>query len=178
MKSARSRWTAGVLVGAVVLVAGIAVAERGRGAGQGETGKPGCSAQAEGQHRPVLDFIRKHFAGLRGLKDKLQVTDEQRDTIRGIVVDNRDEIAPLVREVVARKRALREAVLTGEGGETAIRAAADELGKAIGDAAVAIGGVVGEVKGVLTDEQLEILREHRASRQAAADNLLDEVLGG
>lgn len=123
--------------------------------------------------RPLRQFFHDRLRALGELRDELGVTDEQQAAIRGVVKEHRTELVQCVKDLTSKRRALRQAVTAQTPDEAAIRAAADELGKAIGNTAVEASKVIGQVKGHLTPEQLEILRQHRAEREAAVDTLLD-----
>jgi hypothetical protein len=120
-------------------------------------------------------LIIERFRALRALRANLAVTEEQRESLRAIRAENRGEMLPLVEKVVASRRVLRGAVTAEDASAEQIRAAADALGKAIGDLAVRGSGTVAEAMDVLTPEQQQTLREHRAWREQQVDRLLDEA---
>ena len=139
------------------------------------------AAEPAGRARLMHSAIGRFFTGQIGrlmvLRSELNVTDEQRDQIRDIVKGHRTEIVPVAQKVVEKRRALRTAVLAANPDEKAIRAAADDLGKAIGDAAVLASKVAGEVKPVLTQEQRDRIGQFRAEREGATDTFLQKALG-
>jgi Spy/CpxP family protein refolding chaperone len=134
------------------------------------------ATQEEQGGRPLAQFIRARIGRLIALRDELNVTREQRNQLRQIARSHRDEIVPAVKDIAAGRRTLRDAVLAAQTDDAAIRAAADQLGKSIGDAAVLIAKVVPEAKAVLTPEQLERIREFREEREKSAETFLDEFL--
>ena len=81
----------------------------------------------------------------------------------------------LIKELTVKRRALRDAVTSPQSDEQAIRDAARALGDSIADVAVKGSKVLAEVKDVLTEEQVEVLRQHRTTRESDVDKLLDEV---
>jgi Spy/CpxP family protein refolding chaperone len=97
---------------------------------------------------------------------------EQREQIRGIVKSHRREIAAVLRPVADKRRALRDATLAENANEAAIRTAADELGKAIGDAAVVGSKIKAEVRPVLTPEQRDKITKFRQQSESAVDKFL------
>jgi len=109
------------------------------------------------------------------LRSELRITPEQREQIRGIVMSHKAEIAKVARPIVAKKRALREALLAEKPDEKAIRAAVDDLGKAGGDAAVLVAKVLGEMRTVLSDEQIKRIEKFHADNQTAVDTFLKEL---
>ncbi len=140
----------------------------------GEEGTlPGMALHPEGG--VIRKLIRARMQSLRTLRANLDVTEEQRERIRAIRTKHRDELLPLFEEVVKARRALRKAATAESANEEDIRAAADALGKAMGDLAVRGSSVFAEAKDVLTTEQLEVLRAHRAERELQVDRALDEV---
>jgi len=73
-----------------------------------------------------------------------------------------------VKAVAEKRRALRELIRADSPKEDAIRKAADELGKAAGDAAVVMVKTRSQVRELLTDDQrkkLEKLEEYRKALQ-------------
>jgi Spy/CpxP family protein refolding chaperone len=139
------------------------------------------TAPASGRPGYVGGAIRRFVVGQLGrfaaLRSDLNISDEQRTQIRGLVQEHRAEIAPVAQKIVEKRRALRTAVLADKPDETAIRAAADDLGKAIGDAAVLASKVAGEVKPVLTQEQRDRIGKFRGEHDAATDAFLQKMLG-
>ncbi|MBI4579273.1 MAG: Spy/CpxP family protein refolding chaperone [Planctomycetes bacterium] len=125
--------------------------------GTSEEAKPGLLANEP--NRPIANLIRNGVRRLVALRAELNLTEDQRGQIKEIVRGHKDEIVPAVKDLAAKRRALRDTVLAEEPTEEAIRAAATELGKSIGDAAVLASKVAGEVKPVLTDEQKETIRQ-------------------
>lgn len=135
--------------------------------------------QADGgglANRPLVSFIRGRIKQWFSLRQKLGLSQQQRTEIHGIVTAHRDEIRPIPKDVAAKRKALREAVLGEPSDEQAIREAAKSLGDAIADAAVVASKVVGEVRPVLTTEQVETLKELRQQRDEAVGGFLDEML--
>lgn len=123
--------------------------------------------------RPIANLIRNGVRRLVALKDDLELTDEQRNEIRETVKAHRDELVPAIKDVMAKRKALRAAVLAESPDESAIRAAAAALGESIGDAAVLASEVATEVKPILTDEQKQMLQDFQADRQLALETFLD-----
>ncbi len=86
--------------------------------------------------RPLRMLVSGQFGRLLTLRSELGITTEQREQIRGIVKSHRQELAAVLKPVAEKRRTLRDATLAENPSEATIHAAADELGKAIGDAAV------------------------------------------
>jgi len=94
------------------------------------------------------------------MQEKLGLTDEQAAQLQQLRT-SQQETMKASREAIQQKReALGEAVQSGAD-EQAIRAAAAELGTALGDAAVLRAAHVAEVKKILTPEQLEKMQQFK-----------------
>jgi Spy/CpxP family protein refolding chaperone len=113
------------------------------------------------------------------LRAELNLTDQQRDAIKSAMQTHKQEILAAVKPAIDAKRTLRDAVLAEKSDDAAIRKAADDLGKKVGDAAVVIARVKSDVasKANLTPEQMKKIADFRAENDASTDNLLKE-LGG
>lgn len=150
-----NRWIA---IGALVALVG-AGAAWGVTAGEDETS--------------MLGHIRHRIGRFMEFRAKLGITQEQREALGNILVENRDAITPVAKDIVAKRRALRELVLADSPDEVAIRKAALDLGRSIGDAAVLAAEVKDEVKAVLTEEQQKLILERIESRQSRVEKALE-----
>jgi len=106
----------------------------------------------------------RHGGRRRALAEKLELTDEQKASIREIVKGYADEIEAAREEVSEKRQAMRNLVRADEVDERAIRKAGVDLGAAIANAAVLRANIHSEIREVLTEEQRE-----------KADELLDDV---
>lgn len=100
------------------------------------------------------------------LKDRLGLSDGQVGQLKAVRDDVRVQYVANTEAVRAQKDALQDAVQSGAS-ETDIRAAADAIGKALGEQAVLRVKTKARVDGVLTDEQkakLEELKNQRTGR--------------
>jgi Spy/CpxP family protein refolding chaperone len=143
------------------------------GSGASVSGAP--AAGADGGVRPLRAFMSGQFGRLLTLRSELGVTGEQRAEIRQIVASHRSEIVAVAKPIVEKRRALRDAVLAENPDETSIRAAANDLGKAIGDAAVLASQVKPEVYQVLTPEQQKKVEVFRTESHSAMDRFMHEM---
>ena len=159
--------TIGVCLLATALAGGVGVS--GLAAG----GPLGDDVHAAG---PLRMLVSGQFGRLLTLRSELGITTEQREQIRGIVKSHRQEIAAALKPVADKRRALRDATLAEDANEATIHAAADELGKAIGDAAVVGSKIKAEVRDVLTPEQREKIVEFRQQSETAVDKFLDKLV--
>lgn len=140
-------------------------------------GPLGSALMEDGPARPLRMFLSGQFGRLLELRSELDLTTEQRNKIRDVITSHKAEIATAIKPVVEKRRALREATLATNVDETAIRAAANDLGRAIGDAAVVGAKVKAEVRAVLTPEQQKKLDEFRGESDSALDSFLDTAAG-
>ena len=124
---------------------------------------------------PFGRLVTGQIGRLLVLKSQLNVTDEQREKIRATVAPHRAEITSAVKDIVVKKRALQGKVRADKTDEQSIRAAAGELGKSIGDAAVLAAKVRAEVVPILTDEQKKVIEQFRGDSQGAVDKWLGEI---
>jgi Spy/CpxP family protein refolding chaperone len=124
---------------------------------------------------PLRTFMGGQIGRMMTLRAELGVTSEQRAEIRKIVASHRSEIAAVAKPIVAKRRALREATLAANPDEAAIRAAANDLGQSIGDAAVLAAKVKPEVFKVLTPEQQKKVEEFRTDSDSAVDRFMHEM---
>ena len=129
---------------------------------------------AGGGH-PLRRLIQANLGRLMTLRAELNVTDDQKSRIKEVLQAHRSEILPVATQLVAKRRALRDAVRAEQPDEVQIRARADELGKAIGDAAVLGASLIPEVKAVLTPEQDSLIDRFVKDKDASVDNVLEDM---
>ncbi len=109
------------------------------------------------------------------LKSQLDVTDEQKQKTAGIIKSHMDQIIPVAKNVVTKRRALREAVMNEKPNEKEIRAAAEALGESLGDASVLASKIVAEARPVFTPRQVKLLKEFRISLDNATTDWLNQL---
>ncbi len=141
-----------------------------------------AGAQAAGSEKtenfgppPIAKLITGTVGRLLVLKSELGVTDSQKTQIKAIMKKHRAEMAPAVRSVVEKRRKLQESVMADSPDQASIRTAAAELGKSIGETAVAASKVVGEARKVLTKEQIDRLGKFKGDTDSAVDRWLGEM---
>ena len=156
------------VVAAPLAVSGLAAAEP-TAAGAGFAGRF--------VHTPLGKLISGRLGRAMVLRSELDLTAEQRKEVRTILMSHRKEIATALRPVSENRRALRAAVLADQTDEEQIRAAAEKLGKSVGDAAVQLSQVAGEVKQVMTSEQLSKIDAFRDDNATALDRFFDKATG-
>ena len=126
-------------------------------------------------HAPLAKLITGNIGRFLVLRSELAITADQKKKIVEIVKSRRHEIRPVAKMILEKRRALQEAVVNKPGDETAIRGAATEMGKAIGDAAVLASKIIAQVKPELTSQQIERIGKFRADVQKATDDWLDQM---
>jgi len=139
---------------------------------RGAWGGRGMGLHGMKERGPLGRLIQANIGRLITLKAELDITDEQHEQLKAIVHAHHDEIAKAVQKLVEKKQALRQAVMAKPADEGAIRAASDELGKAIGDTAVLGSKIIDEARGVLTPEQLELVEESLAEHDKSINKFL------
>jgi Spy/CpxP family protein refolding chaperone len=159
-----------MIIGAALVLTGVAVWSVAQ---VGPVRKHGAGA-GKACHGPAPQLARGTIGRWMVLRSELDITDDQREQIKSIVQSHRDAFRPLIGKVVAAKRALREAVIEPEADEARIRAAAAELGREVGEAAVLASKVAAEVRPVLTEEQIERLEQFRVDQGAAVDRWIEK----
>jgi periplasmic protein CpxP/Spy len=158
------------MIGACVLATVLA-----GGAGVSGLAANGSLGDDVPEARPLRMLVSGQFGRLLTLRSELGITTDQREQIRGIVKSHRQELATALKPVAEKRRALRDATLAENPDDAAIHAAADELGKAIGDAAVVGAKIKAEVHQVLTPEQRNKVSEFRHDTETAVDKFLTEM---
>ena len=91
----------------------------------------------------------------------LELTDDQKTQVKGILKDEGPKVEPLVDEMVRTKKALFEAVHSRTFDEKAVRAAASDSARAAAELAVERARLVSRFRGILTDEQQDRLESMR-----------------
>jgi Spy/CpxP family protein refolding chaperone len=109
------------------------------------------------------------------LRSELNITGDQRKKIAAEIKSHKDEIRPVAKEIFEKRQALRDAVLNKPGDQQAIMAAANDLGKAIGDAAVLASKVIAKVKPMLTSEQQERIKNFKMANDRATAEWIGQI---
>lgn len=119
-----------------------------------------------------------HFRGGHGTIlakiASLGITDEQREKIHAILLEAKPKAEPLIKQLVAERRALRDLVLNN-GSEAEIRAQAQKIAAVGADLAVLKASVAPQVRAVLTPNQQEKIKEMIAEFDDRIDTWLDHL---
>jgi Spy/CpxP family protein refolding chaperone len=111
--------------------------------------------------------------GMWGMLSRLDLTDEQKESVKQITEAAKEKNKTAAEAVGEARKALQEAVV--EGDETAIRKAATNLGKVLGDQAVLKFQTRTSIKAVLTPEQLQKLAELKATMKERAEKFREKM---
>ncbi len=136
----------------------------------GIVAKSGCLFNS-----PVKRLVAGHVGRLLVLRSDLDITDEQKEKVSALVKSRLDEIVPIAKTVIDKRRALREAVLKEPVDEKAIRSAALDLTKSIGDASVLASRVIAEARPVLTAKQVKLIRDFKTEVDKATLDWLNQL---
>ena len=126
---------------------------------------------------PLGRLITGDIGRLMTLRSEANVTDEQRQKVRAVLASHKAEIGEAAKDLVAKRRALREAVKTETPDEAAIRKAGEDLGRSIGNASVLGAKVRGELRPVFTQQQIETFKKFSGDHEASVDRWLGEAFG-
>ena len=128
-----------------------------------------AAAQPPGPHGGQGRFAGPPGIGMALLQgplgERLELSDEQRDSIRTIVEAERESVRPWIEDLKTRDEAVEEAVHAEPFDEEAVRAAARQAADIRVELAVARARVADEIRGILTPDQRETLGELRAERR-------------
>lgn len=124
---------------------------------------------------PLGRLITGDIGRLMTLRSDANVTDEQRQKVRAVLTSHKAEIGNVAKDLVAKRRALREATRSETRDEGAIRKAGEDLGRSIGNAAVLGSKVRGELKPVFTDKQIELFKKFVGDHDASVDRWLSDA---
>ena len=164
MKSLHKGWTALVLITAVAvgatMVSGDAWAHRGRDGG-GTCGGSGWNGGWMGHCQPG-DRLAK----------ELHLSKEQSEQVKAIFRKHRDETAPLRKEMVSGRRALRNLIQSDKPDEAAIREQVKKIAATGGDLAVRWARMSQEIRTVLTPEQIQKFRALQEKRDRRIDGMM------
>ncbi|MCP4594027.1 MAG: periplasmic heavy metal sensor [bacterium] len=123
------------------------------------------------------DLLTAKMGRLMMLFGELNLTDEQKEQIHAVLESDKQAIVAVVRPLVDKHRTLHEAVLADQTDEQAIRAAATELGAAIGDVAVLAASIKERIHPLLTEDQIKAMQDFHADHARVIDAHLNEAGG-
>jgi len=112
------------------------------------------------------------------LRSDLNVTDQQRQQIRDVIMSHRAEIATTVKSVRDKRVDLRDLVRSDKAEKSEIRAAADALGQAVSDAAVKAAELRGKIAPLLSQDQRATIDKFLMENDTAINTFLDAAVKG
>ena len=133
--------------------------------------------EGERAHAPLRQFFFGRMERMRDLRADLDITSEQREEIKQVLMGHRTEIASTMKALRGAKVQLRDLVLSESSKESEIRAASKAMGVEIGNAAVLASELREEISPILTDEQHEMIDQFIASNDRAAGEFMKQASG-
>jgi Spy/CpxP family protein refolding chaperone len=138
------------LVGGMILTGGALAQKANKPDAAGKTGQKVAHAR---ESHPLFGCVFDTLAILRQLKEDLNLTNDQMQTIRTITQAHKDEITTALTILDDKLKALLAAVCASKVDEAAIKAATNGMGDAISNASILRAKIQQEVLAVLTPEQ-------------------------
>jgi protein CpxP len=145
--------TKSALIG-VLLASGVAFAGAPYGGGPGN-----CHHGAHHAHG-----FDRHGGGIARMVERLDLTPEQRTTIRGIVDQARPQFRQVRDRMMENRKQLRTLMQQDTYDEAQVRQLAQAQGAAKADMIVLRTKVQSEIRKVLTEQQRDQLKQMRAAR--------------
>jgi Spy/CpxP family protein refolding chaperone len=124
---------------------------------------------------PVARLIAGNIGRFLVMRSELGITGEQRTKIASGIRAHRDELKPLAKTILEKRRALREAVLAESRNEEEIRRSAKDLGKALADASVVASRIVADARKNLTPDQVERIRKFIQENDKASAAWVEQI---
>jgi Spy/CpxP family protein refolding chaperone len=106
---------------------------------------------------------------------ELGITPAQKAAAKDILRKHQPSVEPLLRELVAARRELRDQIRAPKINEAAIRAQSAKVGALQTELAVQRARVAHELRAVLTPAQIEQLHEMQVDVDARIDTALDRI---
>jgi periplasmic protein CpxP/Spy len=118
-----------------------------------------------GGWQPRFGRMHRGFGGFGLALRQLDLTDAQREQVRSLFEQNRDEMRAAGEKLRTARRGLHDAASAGVVDEAAIRTAAEALATAEAEAAISRARVHAQVWQILTPEQQAKAKELRQQRE-------------
>ncbi|HEV2691827.1 MAG TPA: Spy/CpxP family protein refolding chaperone [Verrucomicrobiae bacterium] len=106
------------------------------------------------------------------IADKLDLTADQRASIKTILAGEKDTLKPLLTSLHDSRKNLRDAIRAKDASETSVRTASAKVAGVEADMAVERLKLFGKISPILTEEQ----RQKAAELQARADEFFDGAI--
>jgi protein CpxP len=161
MKMLKNMITGSILTTLLLTLMGTALAQ-GQVADTADSAKKGRNHQRGNQSMPAVEQM------MRGIRH-LDLSDEQKASIKGIMKGLKAEERPLAKETKAGHEQLKELIKAESFDELAVTALAEQEGALAAERLIIASRAMSAVYGQLTDEQrmeLESMATKRAERRA------------
>lgn len=109
------------------------------------------------------------------LGEKLNLTAEQRQSLRKWVVANRFDVADVLDHLREHRQALQDAAAEASPDEAAVKKAGEDVGKDLADAALLIARFRKENAGLFTDEQAKTWHEFVDQVDLKLDDAINQL---
>lgn len=106
---------------------------------------------------------------------RLNLTDQQKQEIATILKSYRDEVLMNIDDVIVARRDLAETIHGTTYNESAVRQASKNVASAEEELAVLHAKILGELKGVLTAEQLSKIEQLKSDILERIQNRIDKI---
>ncbi|MBN1635964.1 MAG: Spy/CpxP family protein refolding chaperone [Deltaproteobacteria bacterium] len=123
-----------------------------------------CTGNCKGQHA--------HFGIIHTLKD-LDLTSEQKTQVKAIIEKYGEQHRKVSEELRATHAQLQEAMFAEQTDEEQIRSIFREAADSWEEEIVGLSGMIGELKKVLTPEQLEKLKDFHTNRTQCMQKFME-----
>jgi len=136
----------------------------GTALGQGIDGEPGRKDQRQQAGMQAMPVVEQFMRALR----RLDLDDDQREGVRTIMKDLKEDIRPVMAEAKAGQQKLKELIKAASYDKKAVAALAEKEGKLATERMMITSKALSEVFGLLTEEQrseLDALAEERIQRR-------------
>lgn len=111
---------------------------------------------------------------MMGVLKRLDLTDVQKQEAKDIFAKHKAQIQPLVKQLVAERRALRTLVQADAVDEQAIRAQAGKISSVRADLTVQRAYLFHDLRGILTPAQLQKLKQLQAEWDEKIDSRMSQ----
>lgn len=105
----------------------------------------------------------------------LGLSEEQKAQIKEILKAHKPAIQPMRKQFIMERRALRDLIQSGPGNESAIKDQVGKVSAIAAEMAVQRAQVYGEVRTILTQEQVEKFMDLQKARDLRMDEFISRV---
>lgn len=103
------------------------------------------------------------------------ITDAQKQQVKAVLRKHLPEVEPMIKQLVAERRTLRDTIRADQVDEKAIRVQAAKVARLEAELAIQRARLVHEIKPVLTPEQIEKLKDIQTDANDRIDMMLSRV---